>query len=44
MTTTPMTADDEKPIETRAFEADVAKLLHLMMHAILASRSLSKRC
>jgi len=33
-----MTAAEEKTQETRAFEADVAKLLHLMVHSVYSDR------
>jgi molecular chaperone HtpG len=38
-----MTAADEKTQETRAFEADVAKLLHLLVHSVYSDRDIFLR-
>ncbi|MEJ2374111.1 MAG: molecular chaperone HtpG [Pseudolabrys sp.] len=38
-----MTAAEEKANETRAFEADVAKLLHMMVHSVYSDRDVFLR-
>jgi molecular chaperone HtpG len=38
-----MTSTDAKPAESRAFEADVAKLLHLMVHSIYSDKDVFLR-
>src|ERR1700712_4505018 len=38
-----MTTADAKPTENRAFEADVAKLLHLMVHSIYSDKDVFLR-
>ncbi|WP_298690023.1 molecular chaperone HtpG [uncultured Sphingomonas sp.] len=42
MTTTPETTTDAAP-ETRSFEADVAKLLHLMVHSVYSDKDVFLR-
>ncbi|MET0313142.1 MAG: molecular chaperone HtpG [Hansschlegelia sp.] len=38
-----MTETAEKPVENRAFEADVAKLLHLMVHSVYSDKDVFLR-
>ena len=38
-----MTTTDEKQTESRPFEADVAKLLHLMVHSVYSDKSVFLR-
>jgi molecular chaperone HtpG len=38
-----MTAVDETPSESRAFEADVAKLLHMMVHSVYSDKDVFLR-
>ena len=38
-----MTVEDQTKNETRAFEADVAKLLHMMVHSVYSDRDVFLR-
>ena len=38
-----MTDTTERPVESRAFEADVARLLHMMVHSVYSDRDVFLR-